>query len=131
MLRLTIMPLITDFGETIEAAVKFGSPLNPKIRLTFARDYQIFDQFANFPDKESCGSVVRPRELPAKIKVRVIKEDRVAKVKTDVYGGAITFATAGELKLITLPNDTDPVNKGIKAFIDALPPETEIILMWE
>jgi hypothetical protein len=75
MVRLILMPLIPDFGESLKFPAQMSSPLSPKTRLVFTRDYRIFGQFNNFPDRDPEKTAVFPKELPAGVFISVSWED--------------------------------------------------------
>jgi hypothetical protein len=131
-LRLNLMPLVPDFGETLQHPCGL---LHPKTHLVCTRDYRIFGQFSNFPDDPSYA--VRPKhievaELPEGLKIVVLSEDAEPEhTRTDAAGYDMTIVSAAQLKDLDIPHDAHPNNKAIKAYIDQLPDETPIILGWE
>lgn len=131
MVRLILMPLISDFGESFEFSSKLSFPLSPRTRLVFTRDHRIFEQFSNFPDKETKQAVVSPKELPAGVTIAAIEDDKEVASRMDGLGEPITFVKAKELKRLQLPDDSSQTDKAIKAYIDILPPDIYVVLMWD
>ncbi len=58
-------------------------------------------------------------------------DEGLKSTRTDAFGVELTFAYAQELKKLKLPDDVTTRNRAVKAFIDALPNETPIILYWK
>ena len=63
MLRLEVMPLVPDFGESLSHPL---NKINPNTRLKFTRDYRIFGQLSNFPDTpdEQPDHIIQTQPLP-------------------------------------------------------------------
>lgn len=73
--------------------------------------------------------VVTPRKLPDG--VRVIEDIEFDAIKRDHHGNRLTYVTAGEFRELKIPEDTHPINRGIKGFVDALPDDWPVVLMWD
>jgi hypothetical protein len=130
MLRLEIMPLVPDFGESLSSLL---GQVNPKTRLMFTRDFRIFEQFANFPGavNKTPTNVIKTSLLPGDLTVASVSEENgVTFNRNDEYG-EISWVHGKELKTLHIPDDTSPINKAIKAYIDQLPDEIPILLRWE
>lgn len=133
MIRLKIMPLVSDFGEILHHPL---GTLNPLTQLVFTRDNRIFEQLSHFPDSTGKESITRPKhiqvaKLPPGLRIVVLHEDSDSEyTRTDELGYEMTLASAKQLKGLVIPNDTSPTNKAIKAYLDQLPDDTFIILGW-
>jgi len=134
MVRLRIMPLVADFGELLDHPL---GTIHPKTSLIFTRDYRIFGQFQHFPDLASCGedtppkSFIEPLYLPPETMLVECDEEGERKTRTDGLGVEIGFVYARQLQNLVIPEDSSTINKAIKAYIDALPGNIPIILVWE
>ena len=128
--RLKLMPLVLDFGETLERPT---GAICPNTNLVFTRDYRIFGQFSNFMDSDEDAPKKRhivSLPLPEKLKLIVLCEERKAKqTRTDCMGD-IEYVTAKQMKTLILPSDTTKNNKAICAFVQMLDDKTPIILYW-
>ena len=84
-------------------------------------------------ERLGCGPVgpsVTLQTIPQEMFV-VVHNDRLrGKIRSDVYGGELTFVEAGELNKIALPNSISPWDRAVMAFVSTLPPKTPIILYW-
>ncbi len=131
MLRLKLMPLVRDFGETLHHPL---GVLRPQTHLVFTRDYRIFGQFSNFPDDP--GDAPQPRHIIVRallpeLKIVMLSEGEEAKyTRTDQAGYEMAMITARHLKTLIIPEDASFINKAIKAYINELANETFIILGW-
>lgn len=102
-------------------------------QLRFDQDYRIFGQIKDL-------SSYSRSDIPAKptIKVNPVprlllifhEEDGSRRIRSDMYGELLTYAYAKDLRELEMPADSSPRNKAIKAFVDALPENTPIILFW-
>jgi len=107
--------------------------------LKFVTDYRILGQLRDMSawwetDVEiPAEPTIRSHALPRGIQFP-INDDEAGEVL--VRGGPSfeeesTFLYASELRALTYPPDAAPWNLAIKAFIEALPDDTPIILYWE
>lgn len=131
MLRLRLMPLVPDFGEYLDNPL---GVVQPKTRLVFTQDYRIFEQFSHFPGtlEYSQALYLKVEPLPEKLQIIELAEDCEASyTRKDASGSDLMVATAKQLKTLIIPSDTSPSNRAIKAYIDALPDTTPVILGWE
>lgn len=107
-------------------------------QLFLDRDYMAFGQLRNFSYmREHEGWVdiperptITPHPLPPQLWVKVYGEG-LEPTREDSYGDELTFVYAQDLKKLQLPEHSSPWMKVIKAFIDALPDDTPIILHWD
>jgi|SRR4051812_10841289 hypothetical protein len=130
MLRLELMPLIPDFGESLQHPMK---QVNPYTHLKLTRDYRIFAQFSNFPDtfEEKSGTIIHTSALPEGFTIASASEEDGVVFTREDESGEISWVYARELKTLVIPENTSPVNKAIKAYIDQLPDETQVLLKWD
>ena len=134
MLRLKLMPLVFDFGEVIHPTIEI---ICPKTQLVFTRDYRIFEQFSNCPDDTSLAA--RPGHIkvaasPSNLLIAVVHEDSdigTEYIPVDGTAENMALVTAAQLKDLDMDSDTSPNNKAVKAFIDQLADETNIIMQWD
>jgi hypothetical protein len=120
-LDLTIFPL-----EDSEALL--GTSVSCRDRLTFDRDPAFFDQLIK--TKRGNTPTILAKPIPAQLWVKFTVEEGVRRTREDVYGQELTFVYAQQLKKLIVPNDASPKNRAIKAFLDALPNDIPIILLW-
>ncbi|MDP1718913.1 MAG: hypothetical protein Q8L24_00600 [bacterium] len=93
------------------------------------RDSEIFEQFDGFDGNKKAP--IRGRAIPhKKMPIQICEDEGIQKYRTDPYGKKVRFVYPPDLKCLRLSSDTSPKNKAIKAFIDALPDDTPIILWW-
>ena len=106
-------------------------------RLRFDQDYRIFGQLTDM--SSHCGSgvddipakpTIRVNPLPPQMWVETYGEEGIKRTREDPYGDELTFVYAQQLKKLKLPRDSSPKNRALKAFVDALPGDTPIILEW-
>ncbi len=132
MLRLKLMPLVKDFGETPEHPL---GVLHPKTQLIFTRDNRIFGQFSNTPSASTYArrpEHIKVSPLPGELKMVVLREDAEPEyTRTDEAGYEMGMVVAKQLKELDMPRDSSPNNKAIKAFIDQLEDDTPVILGWQ
>lgn len=130
MLRLELMPLIPDFGESLQPPL---GQVNPKTRLWFTRDYRIFGQFSNFPDspEESPAQILQTSSLPDGLTVGSSSEEDGVTFGRNDESGEINLVYASDLKKLQIPEDTSAVNKGVKSYIDQLPDNVPVLLKWD
>ncbi len=129
MLRLELMPLVSDFGETLKHPI---DQINPYTRLKFTRDYRIFAQLSNFPDSRGGfpDQSIKTRPLPNGLTIGTTIDDEVTFSRND-ESGEMNWVYAKKLKTLDIPKDTSKVNKAIKAYIDQLSDNTPVILRWD
>lgn len=100
-----------------------------------SNSYQIFAQLRDTKDHEATtrpSPTIRPLPLPPQMVVEYLDEEEgLKRGRTDPLGDELTFVYAKDLKRLAVPSDSAPRNLAIKAFIDALPDDTPIILWWE
>lgn len=103
--------------------------------LSFEQDYRIFGQLNEYLRDNDCDdvsvdSVIKATEIPPQMWVEHYSEEGIERTREDGYGTVLTFVYAQQLEKLKVPDDASPKNKAIKAFIDALPNDTPIILWW-
>lgn len=101
-------------------------------RLNLDGDYRIFSQIM---DMSSWGPdfskpTIKAIPIPPQLWIEVYEETGIEKTREDRHGMELTFVYAKNLRKLSVPDDTSPKNKAIKAFIDALPEDMPIILYW-
>jgi hypothetical protein len=134
MLRLKLMPLVKDFGETLNPPL---GKLSPYISLLFTRDLRIFGQFSHFPRSLDQGYVakrstpIQVMSLPKGLKLISADEDGRRVGRKDVFGYEIVFVQAEQLKSLIVPEDTTTTNKATIAYIQELPDDTVVIMEWQ
>ncbi|MDP3934965.1 MAG: hypothetical protein Q8Q46_02005 [Candidatus Giovannonibacteria bacterium] len=106
-------------------------------RLSFDRAYAIFGQLtdlsyireggrSDIPEKPT----IKAHPIPPQMWVRTYEDEGIEKTREDKYGDELVFVYAQQLKKLKMPDDASPKNKAIKAFVNALPDDTPIILYW-
>jgi len=126
-LDLTILPLRgpRDLGET--SVLTYN-------RLQFNGDYRLFAQIIEMDDYDAAFAenkpTIKPLPIPPQMWVIMYDDEGLKSTRTDANGAELTFVYAQELKKLKLPEDVTSRNRAIKAFIDALPNDTPIILYW-
>ncbi|MDO8600454.1 MAG: hypothetical protein Q7R73_02410 [bacterium] len=106
-------------------------------RLDFTGDYAIFGQLINMSSRRTGGRNDIPEKptittspIPPQLQVIIHTERGTEYVRKDGYNDGLTFVYAKELKQLRMPGHTSSKNRAIKAFVDALPDDTPIILYW-
>lgn len=118
-LDLTLFPIrLEQLGETEVFCYD---------RLSFDRDYEIFDQLIKIDGSEP---TIRTLPIPPQLWVSTYGEEGSKRTRNDKYGTELTFVYAETLKQLKIPESSSAKNKAIKAFIDALPNDIPIILLW-
>ncbi len=97
-------------------------------RLEFDRDSKIFCQLIDLG--EGAKPTIRTKLIPTRMWITVLTEGGTWRTREDAYGDKLTFVCAKKLRELKMPDNASPKNKAIKAFIDALPENTPIILWW-
>ena len=130
MMRLELMPLVPDFGESLQAPF---TEIDPNVRLKFTRDDRIFDQFSNFPgaNEEQLQHIIQTRPLPDGLTVATASEEDGVTFGRRDESGEMNWLFAWELKTLVIPEDASPVNKATKAYLDQLPDDAEVVLRWD
>ncbi len=119
--RLTLLPL----GGPEEMGYKSVSCFD---LLSFDKDYDIFGQL-NY--RAGGGKpTIKAKPIPPQMSVVTYDDDGIRHICEDNYGDRLTFVYAKQLKRLKM-GDTTPKNHAIKAFINALPDDIPIILLWE
>jgi hypothetical protein len=97
-------------------------------RLSFDTDYEVFLQLNGFDGKTKPTIKVNP--IPAALWIETYEEEGIRKRRTDKLGEEITFVYAEQLKTLNVSNSS-PLNKAIVAFLQHLPNNTPILILWE
>lgn len=97
-------------------------------RVNLDQDYAILGQLAQC--RGHLKPTIQANPIPPQMWVETYEEEGVRRTRTDNYGTELTFVYAQQLKRLKMPGDASPKNKAVKAFVDALPNETPIILWW-
>ena len=96
-------------------------------RLSFDRDYEIFGQLTDCGEGNKPTIKVNP--IPPQMWIETYEDEGIERTREDKYGSELTFVYAQQLKKLKMPDNASPKNKAIKAFVDALPVDTPIILL--
>lgn len=96
----------------------------PTATLRFDRDSGLLGQL----DPEATPCLVRP--IPEGLKVGRYEDQGLVFTQVDRRGQPLTFTTPADLRGLRVPDDIDPWNRAVLAFLLALPPETRIVLFW-
>jgi hypothetical protein len=116
--NLTLMPL-RHRSELVSTDVFIRD------RLETEQDYELYAQIIEIDGSKPS---IKTSDIPPQMRINVV---RLESVRHDAYGKVLTFAYAEELsKLKMLDGNIFPRNVAIKAYIDALPKDTPIILYW-
>jgi len=106
-------------------------------RLSFDQDYRIFGQLTDLSFYHNDGRpdipekpTIKTNSIPPQMWVQVYGDEGIERTREDPYGTELTFVYAQQLKKLKLPDDASPKNRAVKAFVDALPEDTPIILYW-
>ena len=93
--------------------------------LDLTRHYALFEQLPGYnrDDKLNLDGTV------VDFDVEVYEDRGIKPRRTDSYGAPLRWVAAGELAKVKT-DETSPWNKAVFAFIQALPPETEIVIYW-
>ena len=91
-------------------------------QLNFYRDNRIFDQLIY--------GRIDTQLIPPQLWIEISGCGEGEKFRTDSYNDGLKFVYAEQLKKLELHHDTAPRNRAIKAFIDELPNDTPVILLW-
>lgn len=121
-LSLTLLPLSGRQEMAYESVLCYD-------RLDFDQDYRIFGQLAKFYESDD-NPTIKAHQIPPQMWVKTYDDLGITRRRADLRGDELTFVLAQELKKLTIPADASPKNKAIKAFVDALPDDTPIILFW-
>lgn len=97
-------------------------------RLTFERDYEIFGQLTDCDEGNKPTIIALP--IPPQMWIKTYEDGGIERRRNDKYGTALTFVYSQQLKVLRVGEDAAPKNRAIKAFVDALPDDTPIILLW-
>lgn len=97
-------------------------------RLSFDRDEEIFDQLIDVGRGNK--PTIKTSPIPPQMWVETYEDYGIKRRRDDKYGIELTFVYAEQLKKLKIGKDANAKNKAIKAFIDALPDDTPIILLW-
>ena len=123
-LDLSLVPL-TDMMETL---LSVDNTIQPRTILAFKTNfYNIFSQFRDLSDysDEISTPVINPHQFPDKV---FLVMEGTREMKDSYWGEPFPFVFAKELQGVDMGDDSQ--HKAIKAYVDALPPETRILLCW-
>jgi hypothetical protein len=96
----------------------------PTATLRFDRDSGLLGQL----DLRATPCLVRP--LPEGLKVGRYEDQGLTFTDVDRRGQPLTFTTPADLLGLRVPEDIDPWNRAVLAFLLALAPDTRIVLFW-
>ena len=85
-------------------------------------------QLLSLLSKEAVPCLVQP--LPEGLKVGHYEDDGLKFEATDRYGQPLTFTTPELLRSLRAIDESSQWNRGVLAFLLALPPGTRIVLYW-
>ena len=97
-------------------------------RLSFDTDDEVFLQFNGFDGKTK--PTIKVNQIPPTLWVESYEEGGIQERRVDKLGVEITFVYAQDLKKLDVSKSTT-LNKGIAAFIQCLPNNTPILVLWE
>jgi len=97
--------------------------------MRFDADYSIFSQLKDLGE-EFEKPHIKPMPIPPQMWVTTHANEGTEKGREDRYEEELTFVYVKYLRNLKISDESSPKNKAIKAYIDALPEETPIILMW-
>ncbi|TAL49468.1 hypothetical protein EPN83_00375 [Patescibacteria group bacterium] len=97
-------------------------------RLSFDRDYEIFGQLTDVG--EGNKPTIKANSIPPQMWVETYEDEGIKRRRDDKYGTELTFVYAERLKKLKVSDDASAKNKAIKAFVEALPNDTPILLLW-
>ncbi len=97
-------------------------------RLSFDQSYEIFGQLTNVG--EGNKPTIKADPIPPQMWVETYEVEGIRRRRDDKYGAELTFVYAERLKKLKVTDDASPKNKAIKAFVEALPDDTPVILLW-
>ena len=92
--------------------------------LRFDRDQRLLAQFSL--DAKPC--IVRL--LPEGLKVGHYEDEGLKFDDMDRYGKPLTFTTPADIKRLRFPDDLNPWNRAVLAFLTELPEDTRLVLYW-
>lgn len=98
--------------------------LLPTASIRFARDPRLLAQF----DREATPCLVTL--LSEDMKVGHYEDQGLVFTDKDRYGQPLTFTTAAQIRKLKVPDDVDPWNNAVIAFLVSLPPDSKIVLYW-
>lgn len=106
-------------------------------RLNFDSDYRVLGQLTDLSMYRNDSDAEIPAKpsilsypLPPGIMVEMVIDDKVVATRRDKRDLPIVYTTADEMKRLKLPQNSSPVNRASKAYIDMLPDDWAIILLW-
>lgn len=100
-------------------------------RLSLKRNYSLFAQMGDMQNSGYPAPVLEPLELPQGTRFDWYGDEGIEELKTDPYGCELTYLRAHDfLKLKLDPENMHPWNLAVIKFIQALPPETPVVLWW-
>jgi len=92
--------------------------------LRFDRDQRLLAQLA----KDATPCLVHP--LPEGVKLGHYEDKGLTFSETDRYGQPLTFTTPTDIRKLRVPEDIEPWNRAVIAFLMALPADFRIVLYW-
>lgn len=93
-------------------------------------DYALFGQIVDLTQYVEHRPSITPHPLPSELWINYYDDQDQAPTRNDKYGNELTFVYAEQLKTLKVDETTPAWNKAIVAFVQALPNDTPIILMW-
>lgn len=100
-------------------------------RLSFDRDSSIFGQLVDLTERgQSTKPTIKVHPIPPQMWVDTYEDGGIERTREDPYGDELTFVYAQQLRELKIQETASAKNKAIKAFVDALPDNFPIILLW-
>lgn len=91
------------------------------------REYDLFSQLGvNYHGEDN--PIIDTMALPEAKDFQVFSEDGIEKIRDDCYGTALRWSTAGNIAEECKAEST--WNRGVLAFLAAIPADTPIVLYW-
>lgn len=114
----------------VERVLSTTGRICPTTVLQFSNN--CYTEAAQFHKIEECPTpTIKPQPFPKETTLMVPRAEGEHRAKKDDYfGKPISFVKAVQLREFVV-NTTNPHHMAIKAYLDALPDETRIVLYWD
>jgi hypothetical protein len=123
---LTVLPL------TNQEELEKGGMVVPREQLNLTISGGICSQLKDVEGMGKIKPIVESRPLPENIRVLVFHDEGAYETDEDGYGEKLTYVLAKDLKDLDMTADyVTPFHLATKAYIDALPGNTPIVLFWD
>jgi hypothetical protein len=99
-------------------------------RIDFDRNYDLFGQIADCGRGGGPPVIPPPMPIPPGVRFDWYSDEGIKTETCDPYGEPLTYVIAGWFSKVNAPEQTGKWNRAVLQMLQALPPETPVVLWW-